>query len=236
MQENNKKRIRLTENSDFVWSQRNKLERRADKNAHSNTVQNDNILYRNAKAAKQAEDKLYAEKMNAAEQGRESKREQVRSERSRQIREGLGVRDAMLRQEHKLGMDGALSRDELMKAQYSPEMVGKAKPMNVSKRDVRGLEGKRKRRRRSRMSLLPSERKNRFNRKKLERNRDKERARIAEKETGKKLTAKRLRELRGLSKKQIKRRDLAQVRRDREQSAKRTNMARTIRKRDEYTR
>ena len=67
MQENNKKRIRLTENSDFVWSQRNKLEKRADKNAHSNTVQNDNILYRNAKAAKQAEDKLYAEKMNAAE-------------------------------------------------------------------------------------------------------------------------------------------------------------------------
>ena len=62
MQENNKKRIRLTENSDFVWSQRNKLEKRADKNAHSNTVQNDNILYRNAKAAKQAEDKLYAEK------------------------------------------------------------------------------------------------------------------------------------------------------------------------------
>ena len=224
MQENNKKRIRLTENSDFVWSQRNKLEKRADKNAHSNTVQNDNILYRNAKAAKQAEDKLYAEKMNAAEKGRESKREHVRSEQSRQIREGLGVRDAMLRQEHKLGMDGALSRDELMKAQYSPEMVGKVKPMNVKKNDVRGLEGKRKRRRKARMSLLPSERRNRLNRKKLERNRDK------------KLTAKRLRELRGLSKKQIKRRDLAQVRREREQSATRTNMARTIRKRDDYTR
>ena len=86
------------------------------------------------------------------------------------------------------------------------------------------------------MSLLPSERRNRLNRKKLERNRDKERARIAEKETGKKLTAKRLRELRGLSKKQIKRRDLAQIRREREQSATRTNMVRTIRKRDDYTR
>lgn len=236
MQENNKKRIRLTENSEFVWSQRNKLERNAEKNAHSNTVQNDNILYRNAKAAKQAEEKLYAEKINAAEKGREAQSERTRSEHSRQIREGLGVRDAMLRQEHKLGMDGALSREELMKAQYSPEMVGKAKPMNVKKRDVRGLEGKRKRKRRARMSLLPSERKNRFNRKKLERNRTKERARIAEKETGKKLSAKRLRELRGLSRKQVKRRDLAQVRREREQSAKHTNMVRTIRKRDEYTR
>lgn len=238
MQENNKKRIRLTENSDFVWSQRNKLEKRVDKNVHSNTVQNDNILYRNAKAAKQAEDKLYAEKMNAAEKGRESKREQLRSEQSRQIREGLGVRDAMLRQEHKLGMDGALSRDELMKAQYSPEMVGRTKPMDVKKKDVRGLEGVRKRRRRkARMSLLPSERRNRFNRKRLERARNKERARIAEKELGgKKLTAKRLRELRGLSKKQVKRRDLAQVRREREQSATRTNMARTIRRRDDYTR
>ena len=232
MQENNKKRIRLTENSEFVWSQRNKLERNAEKNAHSNTVQNDNILYRNAKAAKQAEEKLYAEKINAAEKGREAQSERTRSEHSRQIREGLGVRDAMLRQEHKLGMDGALSREELMKAQYSPEMVGKLKPMNVKAKDVRGLEGKR----RARMSLLPSERKNRFNRKKLERNRDKERARIAEKETGKKLTAKRLRELRGLSRKQVKRRDLAQVRREREQSAKHTNMVRTVRKRDEYTR
>ena len=236
MQENNKKRIRLTENSDFVWSQRNKLEKRADKNAHSNTVQNDNILYRNAKAAKQAEDKLYAEKINAAEQGRESKNEQVRTERSRQIREGLGVRDAMLRQEHKLGMDGALSREELRKAQYSPEMVGRTKPMDVKKKDVRGLEGVRKRRRKGRLSLLPSERKNRFNRNKLARNRTKERARVAEKETGKKLSAKRLRELRGLSKKQVKRRDLAQVRREREQSAKHTNMVRTVRKRDDYTR
>ena len=236
MQENNKKRIRLTENSEFVWSQRNKLERNAEKNAHSNTVQNDNILYRNAKAAKQAEEKLYAEKINAAEKGREAQSERTRSEHSRQIREGLGVRDAMLRQEHKLGMDGALSVEELRNAQYSPEMVGKLKPMNVKAKDVRGLEGKRKRKRRARMSLLPSERKNRFNRKKLERNRTKERARIAEKETGKKLSAKRLRELRGLSRKQVKRRDLAQVRREREQSAKRTNMVRTIRKRDEYTR
>ena len=234
MQENKKKRILLTENSDLVWSQRAK--RQEDKHAFSNTARNDNVLYKTARAAKQAEDKLYAEKMNAAEKGRESKREHVRSEQSRQIREGLGVRDAMLRQEHKLGMDGALSRDELMKAQYSPEMVGKVKPMNVKKNDVRGLEGKRKRRRKARMSLLPSERKNRFNRKRLERARAKERARIAEKETGKKLTAKRLRELRGLSKKQVKRRDLAQIRREREQSATRTNMARTIRRRDDYTR
>ena len=236
MQENKKKRILLTENSDLVWSQR-AMKRQDDKHAFSNTAQNDNVLYKTARAAKQAEDKLYAEKVNAAEQGRESKNEQVRSEHRRQIREGLGVRDAMLRQEHKLGMDGALSREELRKAQYSPEMVGRAKPMDVKKKDVRGLEGVRKRRRRKgRMSLLPSERKNRFNRKRLERARDKERARIAEKETGKKLTAKRLRELRGLDRKQIKRRDLAQVRREREQSAKRTNMVRTVRKRDEYTR
>ena len=235
MQENKKKRILLTENSDLVWSQR-AMKRQDDKHAFSNTAQNDNVLYKTARAAKQAEDKLYAEKVNAAEQGRESKNEQARSEHRRQIREGLGVRDAMLRQEHKLGMDGALSREELRKAQYSPEMVGRAKPMDVKKKDVRGLEGVRKRRRKGRMSLLPSERKNRFNRKRLERARDKERARIAEKETGKKLTAKRLRELRGLDRKQIKRRDLAQVRREREQSAKRTNMVRTVRKRDEYTR
>ena len=234
MQENKKKRILLTENSDLVWSQRAK--RQEDKHAFSNTARNDNVLYKTARAAKQAEDKLYAEKINAAEQGRESKNEQVRTEHSRQIREGLGVRDAMLRQEHKLGMDGALSREELRKAQYSPEMVGRTKPMDVKKKDVRGLEGIRKRRRKGRLSLLPSERKNRFNRKRLERARAKERARIAEKETGKKLTAKRLRELRGLDRKQIKRRDLAQVRREREQSAKRTNMVRTVRKRDEYTR
>ncbi len=235
MQENKKKRILLTENSDLVWSQRAK--RQEDKHAFSNTARNDNVLYKTARAAKQAEDKLYAEKINAAEQGRESKNEQVRTEHSRQIREGLGVRDAMLRQEHKLGMDGALSREELRKAQYSPEMVGRTKPMDVKKKDVRGLEGVRKRRRKGRLSLLPSERKNRFNRKRLERARAKERARIAEKELGgKKLTAKRLRELRGLDRKQIKRRDLAQVRREREQSAKRTNMVRTVRKRDEYTR
>lgn len=235
MQENKKKRILLTENSDLVWSQRAK--RQEDKHAFSNTAQNDNVLYKTARAAKQAEDKLYAEKINAAEQGRESKNEQVRTERSRQIREGLGVRDAMLRQEHKLGMDGALSREELRKAQYSPEMVSRTKPMDVKKKDIRGLEGIRKRRRKGRLSLLPSERKNRFNRKRLERARAKERARIAEKELGgKKLTAKRLRELRGLDRKQIKRRDLAQVRREREQSAKRTNMVRTVRKRDEYTR
>ncbi len=237
MQENKKKRILLTENSDLVWSQR-AMKRQEDKHAFSNTVRNDNILYKSAHAAKQAEDKLYAEKTNAAEQGRENKNEQVRSERSRQIREGLGVRDAMLRQEHKLGMDGALSREELRKAQYSPEMVGRTKPMDVKKKDVRGLDGvRRRRKRKGRLSLLPSERKNRFNRKRLERARDKERARIAEKELGgKKLTAKRLRELRGLDRKQIKRRDLAQVRREREQSAKRTNMVRTVRKRDEYTR
>ncbi len=236
MQENQKKRIRLTENSEFVWSQRNTLKKRDDKHAFSNTARNDNILYKSAKAAKQAEDKLYGEKIDAAEKTAESREKRIREEDRRQVREGLGVRDAMLRQEHKLGMDGALSVEELRNAQYTPEMVGKFKPMKVKAKDVRGLEGKRRRRRKARMSLLPSERKNRFNRKKLERNRTKERARVAEKETGKKLSAKRLRELRGLSKKQVKRRDLAQVRREREQSAKHTNMVRTVRKRDDYTR
>ena len=134
MQENKKKRILLTENSDLVWSQRAK--RQEDKHAFSNTARNDNVLYKTARAAKQAEDKLYAEKINAAEQGRESKNEQVRTEHSRQIREGLGVRDAMLRQEHKLGMDGALSREELRQAPSSPEMVGRTKPMDVKTKDA----------------------------------------------------------------------------------------------------
>ena len=122
---------------------------------------------------------------------------------------------------------------------FGMRRLGKVDKRNLADNDhvaVRFCRGF-KRRRKGRLSLLPSERKNRFNRKRLERARAKERARIAEKELGgKKLTAKQLRKLRGLDRKQIKRRDLAQVRREREQSAKRTNLVRTVRKRDEYTR
>ena len=65
MEENRKKRIRLADNSSLVWQQRRAAE---EKNVHSNIVKNDNVLYRTARAAKEAEDRLYAEK---AEQNRQ---------------------------------------------------------------------------------------------------------------------------------------------------------------------
>lgn len=165
MEENNKRRIRLSDNSDFVWSQHQKdvLQKKEDKTVFSNTVQSDNVLYRSAKAAKEAEEKLYAEKINSPQATREDRSKKIRETTNRHIREGQGVRDAMLRQERRLGMEGALSHQELNDAIYmSPTMIGKTRPMNVTKKEVRGLEGKRTRTRKARIKLLPSERRSRL--------------------------------------------------------------------------
>lgn len=243
MEENKRKRVRLVDNSNLVWSQR----RAEEKNAYTNTVKNDNILYRTAKAAKKAEEKLYAEKVNQAQQGQETPAAtKQRQLDNRHIREGLDVRNNILRQESSLGMDGMLSFDELQKAQNSSLYVGRKKPMKVRRKDVRGLEGKMKRRKRSRYKLLPSERRSRLTRARIERTKKKYLERQARKElvitdaNGKKISVERLRKLRGLSKQEaVTKRDMefakkyAMTKR-REAEQKRSSLV--IRKRDEYTR
>ena len=143
MEENKKKRIRLVDNSNLVWQQRRAAE---EKGVHSNIVKNDNVLYRTARAAKEAEDRLYAEK---AEQNRQpravSLSEKQRREEVRQVGEKLEVRNNLLRQERKLGMKGLLSVEDIKRAQESNRYVGDKKPLDIKKRDVRGLEGETKR-------------------------------------------------------------------------------------------
>lgn len=143
MEENKKKRIRLADNSSLVWQQRRAAE---EKNVHSNIVKNDNVLYRTARAAKEAEDRLYAEK---AEQNRQpraiSAAEKQRREDVRQIAEKLEVRNNLLRQERKLGVEGLLSVEDIKRAQESNRYVGDRTPLELKKRDVRGLEGETKR-------------------------------------------------------------------------------------------
>lgn len=243
MEENKRKRVRLVDNSNLVWSQR----RAEEKNAHTNIVKNDNILYRTAKAAKKAEEKLYAEKVSQPEKGQEAPAAaKQRQMDSRRIREGLEVRNNLLRQERKLGMDGMLSFDEIQKAQDSSQYVGRRKPMNVRKKDVRGLEGKTKRRRRSRYKLLPSERRSRLTRARIERTKKKYLERQARKEltitdaNGKKISVERLRKLRGLSKQQaVTKRDTEFAKKyamTKRREAEQKRSALVIRKRDEYTR
>ncbi len=245
MEENKKKRIRLVDNSQLVWQQRHAAE---EKSVHSNIVKNDNILYRTAKAAKEAENRLYAEK---AEQNRQPKdislAEKQRREELRQVGERLEVRNNLLRQERKLGMEGMLSVDDIRRAQESNRYVGDKTPLDLKKRDVRGLEGKTKRKKRSAHKLLPSERKSRLSRAKLERSRKKQLERTAKKElyitdaNGQKISVERLRKLRGLSKNQaVTKRDTDyakkyQLSKRREQEDFRRNQMR-IRKRDEYSR
>lgn len=245
MEENKKKRIRLVDNSNLVWQQRRAAE---EKGVHSNIVKNDNVLYRTARAAKEAEDRLYAEK---AEQNRQpravSLSEKQRREEVRQVGEKLEVRNNLLRQERKLGMKGLLSVEDIKRAQESNRYVGDKKPLDIKKRDVRGLEGETKRKKRSKHKLLPSERKSRLTRAKIERSRKKHLERTAKKElyitdaNGQKISVERLRKLRGLSKNQaVTKRDTDfakkyQITQRREQEDFRRNQMR-LRKRDDYTR
>lgn len=147
----------------------------------------------------------------------------------------------------KLGMEGLLSVEDIRRAQESNRYVGREKPLELKKRDVRGLEGETKRRKRSKHKLLPSERKSRLSRAKIERSRKKYLERTAKKELyitdakGQKISVERLRKLRGLSKNQaVTKRDTDfakkyQISKRREQESFRANQMR-LRKRDEYTR
>lgn len=211
MDERTRKRIRLADNSDIVWQQRHN----AQKNVHSNIVRDDSLLFRTAKAAKQAEDRLYAEK---AEQNRQSAEpnleERQRKQDMRRIEEKIEVRNKILQQEKKLGVEGMLSREDIKRAENSNSMVGRKDPLNVKKKDVKGLEGQTKRKKRSKHKLLPSERRDRLSRAKIERSRKKDLERTAKKElyitdsNGQKISIERLRKLRGLNKDQaVTRRD-----------------------------
>lgn len=245
MEENKKKRIRLTDNSSLVWQQRRAAE---EKNVHSNIVKNDNILYRTARAAKEAEDRLYAEKAEQNRQPRDiSAAEKQRREDIRRIGEKLEVRNNLLRQERKLGVEGLLSVEDIKRAQESNSYVGDKTPLNLKKRDVRDLGGETKRKKRSPHKLLPSERRSRLSRAKIERSRKKYLERTAKKElyitdaNGQKISVDRLRKLRGLSKNQaVTKRDTDfakkyQMSKRREQEDFRKNRLR-LRKRDDYTR
>ncbi|MBR1777203.1 MAG: hypothetical protein IJ752_01275 [Alphaproteobacteria bacterium] len=241
MDENKRKRIRLADNSDMVWKQR----REAQKNVHSNIVKDDGLLFRTAKAAKQAEDRLYAEK---AEKNRQSKEtdiiEKQRREDVRRIEEKIEVRNKILRQEKKLGMEGLLSKEDIRRAQNSNSMVGRDDPLNIKKKDVRGLEGAAKRKKRSKHKLLPSERRDRLSRAKIERGRKKELEKTAKKELyvtdayGNKISIEKLRKLRGLNKNQaVTRRDTDFAKKYQKSQRREQNNSRIaemrLRKRDE---
>lgn len=240
MEENKKRRIRLVDNSDMVWAQRRARE---EKTVHSNTVKDETLLHRNAKKAKEAEDKVYGEKLGRTDSDAVKRRRVT----NRQIREGLDVRNHILRQERVLDIEGAFSFEDLRRAQNSPTLVGKRKPIKIRKKDVKGLEGRTSRKKRSRAKLLPSERRSRLNRAKIERNRKKYRDRMVKKElmitdaNGKKISIERLRKLRGLSKNEaIKKNDIDFAKKytlAQEKAKKsKSNSARLIRKRDENTR
>ncbi len=238
MEENKKKRIRLSDDSKLVWQQRHA----DDKNVHANIVRNDNVLYRNAQAAKAAEDRMYAERLNRERESRETPAaEKQRREDLRRIEEKLEVRNTIMRQEHRLGMDGLLSYEDITRAQESNKYVGTNKPLNIKKRDVRGLTGKTKRKRSSKR-LLPSERRQRLSRARIERGRKKELEKTARRElyvkdaNGNKISIDRLRKLRGLDKNRaVTKRDAQVVQKQISKEAGRGNALR-IRKRDEYTR
>jgi len=244
MEENNKRRIRLVDNSDMVWKQR----RDADKNVHSNIVRDDSVLYRTAKAAKEAEDRLYAQQ---AEQNRTSREPDLakrqRDYEVRRIEEKMDIRNNVLRQERKLGIEGTFSEADLKRVESSNSMVGRQDPLRIEKKAVKGMEGQTKRKKRSKHKLLPSERRDRLSRAKIERNKKKTLERTAKKElyitdaNGHKISVEKLRKLRGLDRNQaVTRRDTDfakkyQLSKRREQeNAKLAQMR--LRKRDEYTR
>lgn len=238
MEENKKKRIRLSDDSKLVWQQRHA----DDKNVHSNIVRDNSVLYRNAQAAKEAEDRMYAERLNREKETRETPAaEKQRREDLRRIEEKLEVRNTIMRQEHRLGMDGMMSFDDIARAQESNKYVGTNKPLNVKKRDVRGLTGKTKRKRSS-QRLLPSERRQRLSRARIEHGRKKYLEKTARKElyikdaNGNKISIERLRKLRGLDKNRaVTKSDARIAQKQIARDAGRGNALR-IRKRDEYTR
>lgn len=245
MDENKRKRIRLADNSDMVWQQR----RDAQKSVHANIVKDDSLLFRTAKAAKQAEDRLYAEK---AEQNRTSTEQTMadkqREQDVRRIEEKIEVRNKIIQQERKLGVEGLVSREDIKRAENSNSMVGREDPLNVKKKDVKGLEGHTKRKQRSEHKLLPSERRDRLSRAKIERGMNKERRKEIEKKAqkelyvtdanGQKISVEKLRKLRGLSKDStVTRRDASEFSKKYQMSKRREqnnalNQAR-LRKRDE---
>ena len=242
MEENNKRRIRLNDKSAFVWQQRRDAE---EKSVYSNIVKNDNVVYRSSKAAKKAEERMYSEKF---EQGRPSRgmssvEKQQRADIIR-IQEKLEVRNNLLRQERALDIEGALSKADIRLAQESNRYVGDRTPLDLTKRDIRKLESKQKRERRSEHKLLPSERKSRLNRSKLERSRKKYRERTAKKELyitdskGQKISVERLRKLRGLSNNQTQTRSTDSFVKNQEMIKRRQQEAfrKQIRQRDEYSR
>ncbi|MCQ2966347.1 MAG: hypothetical protein MJ250_06390 [Alphaproteobacteria bacterium] len=249
MLENTRKRVQLAEDGTFSWKQ-NKTE---EKTAYSNTVQQDNILFSLAPAARKAEKELLNENpnrpapSNRIEAAKNTVVKQQQELAAKKAREGLDIQEALLRQEKKLGMKGTLSIDELAYARNDPSLIGKTKPMDINKKDVKGLETKRTRSLHTRKSLLPSQRRDRLNRKKLEKNRNMERNRIQEKQlgkkelsitdkNGKKISIERLRKLRGLSKETpLKRRDLHQIREQIASKNKVQSLPRNLR-REEYTR
>lgn len=244
MDENKRKRIRLADNSDMVWKQRQE----AKKSVHSNIVKDDSILFRTAKAAKQAEDRMYAEKAEKNRQPQETDlTEKQRRQDVRRVEERIEVKNKILQQEKKLGLEGLISRDDIRRAQESNSMVGRKDPLKVNKKDVKGLEGQTKRKKRSKHKLLPSERRQRLSRAKIERSRKKDLEKTAKKELyvtdayGNKISVEKLRKLRGLKKEQAvtkKDTDFAkkhQKNKRREQDKARTTQMR-LRKRDEYSR
>ena len=123
MENNQRKRPRIDfSREEMGWIQKRinpeALRKRQEGGVFDNTVQNDKVLYRDAKAARRAEEQAHAEKINrdinrAGEEASKKSLEQERLTVERQIREGLDIRNNILNQEKRLGIDGALSYDEL---------------------------------------------------------------------------------------------------------------------------
>lgn len=164
MENNQRKRPRVDfSREEMGWIQKrinpSALRKRPQDGVFDNTVQNDAVLYRDSKTARRAEQRAHEEKVNRSTENVPAKSiEKERLTTERQIREGLEIRDNILRQERRLGVEGMVSGSELERAQMSRTLVGKRTPLKAKKKDAKelGALGKTKRRRRTRR---PSERK-----------------------------------------------------------------------------
>lgn len=185
MENNQRKRPRIDFSRDEMgWIQKRinpaALRKRQEGGVFDNTARSDAVLYRDEKAARRAEERAHAEKINRDinnknENASKKSMEQERLTVERQIREGLDIRNNILNQERRLGIDGALSFSELERAQTSRTLVGKRNPLKGKKKDLEAL-GKTKRKRRTRR---PSERKtDRLLQAKLDRLRKQGRAKV----------------------------------------------------------
>lgn len=247
MENNQKRRIRLgLSPNELGWKQRPNQQVQEQDGVFDNTVQSDKVLHRNKDAARQSASNAHEEKMNrgaALNPGnkkiRLNKREQM--DHNRRIREGLSVRNMLLRQERRLGIEGALSYEDLRRAERSPTLVGKTNPLKAKKTKFKGV-GKTTRKRKNREKLLPSERRRRLSRTKIERNRKLYRDRISTKElvitgpNGEKINLTHLRKLRGLEdrKKTAKREEASSRRTMKAERVKNAKLQ--IRRRDQNTR